>query len=117
MIRRPPRSTLFPYTTLFRSADEPDLMRLEDLGDGRVVGLAVAEVLGVQEHGRHSPLGGDLQRPGALAIGDDHGDAGRKVGPRAGVEDRLEVRAATGGEHADPERLLHATSRSLGATA
>ena len=22
MIRRPPRSTLFPYTTLFRSADE-----------------------------------------------------------------------------------------------
>src|SRR5258708_12450604 len=24
MIRRPPRSTLFPYTTLFRSGDEPD---------------------------------------------------------------------------------------------
>src|SRR5437016_7721889 len=24
MIRRPPRSTLFPYTTLFRSHDEPD---------------------------------------------------------------------------------------------
>src|SRR3712207_8191834 len=23
MIRRPPRSTLFPYTTLFRSADTP----------------------------------------------------------------------------------------------
>src|SRR3712207_7467479 len=23
MIRRPPRSTLFPYTTLFRSAEEP----------------------------------------------------------------------------------------------
>src|SRR2546430_16133228 len=23
MIRRPPRSTLFPYTTLFRSRDEP----------------------------------------------------------------------------------------------
>src|SRR5919106_5228749 len=25
MIRRPPRSTLFPYTTLFRSAPKPDL--------------------------------------------------------------------------------------------
>src|SRR2546426_9293822 len=25
MIRRPPRSTLFPYTTLFRSAHEPAL--------------------------------------------------------------------------------------------
>src|SRR2546427_1183238 len=24
MIRRPPRSTLFPYTTLFRSADDSD---------------------------------------------------------------------------------------------
>src|SRR3712207_7393885 len=24
MIRRPPRSTLFPYTTLFRSHDKPD---------------------------------------------------------------------------------------------
>src|SRR2546426_2505937 len=24
MIRRPPRSTLFPYTTLFRSPDRPD---------------------------------------------------------------------------------------------
>src|SRR5258708_9631721 len=31
MIRRPPRSTLFPYTTLFRSlaATDPDLVKLE----------------------------------------------------------------------------------------
>src|SRR2546422_7188716 len=27
MIRRPPRSTLFPYTTLFRSATAPDQIR------------------------------------------------------------------------------------------
>src|SRR5207253_8534751 len=27
MIRRPPRSTLFPYTTLFRSQDEPTFRR------------------------------------------------------------------------------------------
>src|SRR3989442_9576006 len=27
MIRRPPRSTLFPYTTLFRSADEREALR------------------------------------------------------------------------------------------
>src|SRR5438034_8000496 len=26
MIRRPPRSTLFPYTTLFRSAQQSDVM-------------------------------------------------------------------------------------------
>src|SRR2546430_16387709 len=29
MIRRPPRSTLFPYTTLFRSADVEDAVRRE----------------------------------------------------------------------------------------
>src|SRR3712207_7637095 len=35
MIRRPPRSTLFPYTTLFRSgvAPERDHQALEDGGD------------------------------------------------------------------------------------
>src|SRR5258708_29949742 len=30
MIRRPPRSTLFPYTTLFRSAKYADIVSLED---------------------------------------------------------------------------------------
>src|SRR3712207_8751509 len=34
MIRRPPRSTLFPYTTLFRSgADDQALEVEDDLGD------------------------------------------------------------------------------------
>src|SRR3712207_8049824 len=33
MIRRPPRSTLFPYTTLFRSA-RPRHRHPEDAGDG-----------------------------------------------------------------------------------
>src|SRR5438093_10031798 len=32
MIRRPPRSTLFPYTTLFRSKGVVDLHRGETLG-------------------------------------------------------------------------------------
>src|SRR3712207_3469848 len=42
MIRRPPRSTLFPYTTLFRSPGEPrrgrhvaDLLRAEGVGRRR----------------------------------------------------------------------------------
>src|SRR3712207_7882728 len=35
MIRRPPRSTLFPYTTLFRSVVGRDLCRhFSDQGDG-----------------------------------------------------------------------------------
>src|SRR2546429_3581525 len=50
MIRRPPRSTLFPYTTLFRSA--PDVAFVDDdpAGDQRVVGTldGIARV-GVEE--------------------------------------------------------------------
>src|SRR3712207_4281249 len=39
MIRRPPRSTLFPYTTLFRSADRPGRRRRAlVLGDDRDAG-------------------------------------------------------------------------------
>src|SRR5260370_17524218 len=36
MIRRPPRSTLFPYTTLFRSAGNHDARRQVSDPDGRV---------------------------------------------------------------------------------
>src|SRR3712207_8127634 len=40
MIRRPPRSTLFPYTTLFRSVDDLDVgrQRLQQREGGQVVG-------------------------------------------------------------------------------
>src|SRR2546430_13201221 len=31
MIRRPPRSTLFPYTTLFRSVEEPFFIHSRDI--------------------------------------------------------------------------------------
>src|SRR3712207_9479863 len=40
MIRRPPRSTLFPYTTLFRSLDPQAMMLRESLQ--RWVGMAVS---------------------------------------------------------------------------
>src|SRR3712207_7607708 len=33
MIRRPPRSTLFPYTTLFRSSNAPGFVRNQDGGE------------------------------------------------------------------------------------
>src|SRR3712207_7572635 len=42
MIRRPPRSTLFPYTTLFRSADAHAALRLEHAGDERAAPLLAA---------------------------------------------------------------------------
>src|SRR5256885_12168843 len=48
MIRRPPRSTLFPYTTLFRSdiaiGDDRDRDRLLDRADELPIGLASVEL-------------------------------------------------------------------------
>src|SRR5471030_2895115 len=35
MIRRPPRSTLFPYTTLFRSVQRPDPSNIVVVSGGR----------------------------------------------------------------------------------
>src|SRR2546430_11800068 len=43
MIRRPPRSTLFPYTTLFRSVVDPHRPRLA--GPEPAARLAASEVL------------------------------------------------------------------------
>src|SRR3712207_8622853 len=50
MIRRPPRSTLFPYTTLFRSAcylvavhDLPHAVRVVGVGQDNRVGRALEE--------------------------------------------------------------------------
>src|SRR3712207_7622647 len=46
MIRRPPRSTLFPYTTLFRSL----------LSDGRVAGWALCCAVQGRHHVQHRHL-------------------------------------------------------------
>src|SRR5437764_10633292 len=43
MIRRPPRSTLFPYTTLFRSAHD---------AIGKMFGVSVAELIGGRTRSR-----------------------------------------------------------------
>src|SRR2546428_623116 len=65
MIRRPPRSTLFPYTTLFRSvALELVLLHLEaeelELGDVALLGAEPLESLEVSE--RLEVLRGELER-------------------------------------------------------
>src|SRR3712207_8316460 len=52
MIRRPPRSTLFPYTTLFRSEGQPDRLLVvgeQELGERPHARMAVGQVLGLVE--------------------------------------------------------------------
>src|SRR5260221_3654988 len=49
MIRRPPRSTLFPYTTLFRSDGDLDVDQHHTVEDtGIALGEAVARALGAR---------------------------------------------------------------------
>src|SRR5260370_5788245 len=62
MIRRPPRSTLFPYTTLFRSPARRNLLRLRTRG-----GVARPSTVG-----HITPATGAPQRPAATAGGRLH---------------------------------------------
>src|SRR5437667_3486373 len=58
MLRRPPRSPLFPYTTLFRSQRLPDLARVEQGRDAvqphRVRPVGVAQ-LGIERLAERLP--------------------------------------------------------------
>src|SRR2546429_9069349 len=61
MIRRPPRSTLFPYTTLFRSHSELAAMMRQMIEHGATVHSVLrAGVDGATGH---------LERPGFLELG------------------------------------------------
>src|SRR3712207_7717662 len=76
MIRRPPRSTLFPYTTLFRSQG----------ADQRVVGSAYAGPPGRAE--RRQPRVGEVELLARTA--EELGVLG--VGPRPAALDRKSTR-------------------------
>src|ERR1035438_10291531 len=71
MIRRPPRSTLFPYTTLFRSIWErrPGARRVTgDLDQAVLVGTWPGCPLWMSHHDRQQ----GVQRPGGLVAGARH---------------------------------------------
>src|SRR3712207_8240014 len=67
MIRRPPRSTLFPYTTLFRSAGQPER---------RLLGTLQRQVL------RHELAEDDRQDRGDREREDEGDDVRGQPGPR-----------------------------------
>src|SRR2546430_3220266 len=50
MIRRPPRSTLFPYTTLFRSPPTGPIVQLTPLSDAQIPRDPIEEVIRSEEH-------------------------------------------------------------------
>src|SRR5687767_15620987 len=53
-MRRPPRSTLFPYTTLFRSGEIRQLVHEADLGREHRVGRVLGQLRGAHVHDDHA---------------------------------------------------------------
>src|SRR2546425_8514315 len=103
MIRRPPRSTLFPYTTLFRSMHHAGSRIARD--GGRRVGGAIV-------HDDH--LGDDVTRRSANKIADDGG-----LVQRGYDQDRLHpalARARKLGSHPKAARSFTAAAIASGAT-
>src|SRR2546430_17346351 len=115
MIRRPPRSTLFPYTTLFRSKSNasiaPSLIQraimrriisqslqldvLADRGDpGRGTGIVLAPARGARDADRSEQRAARLDHQPAAAGGDARPAAHAALRPpRLG---RLEIGGASG---------------------
>src|SRR5258708_38805732 len=102
MIRRPPRSTLFPYTTLFRSSLRSDvtLLALRASGAQRPSDALVADLTlgtritgaqgdsGAQGQIGNQGVGGTLGATGAQGQQGDIGSQGRSEERRVGKECR-----------------------------
>src|SRR2546430_14593659 len=90
MIRRPPRSTLFPYTTLFRSLQRDALSCVVLAADAsprtreKVERLARARRVPVLMGPVAERLGAGLGRPPGQAVGVAGGAPGRGVGGALG---------------------------------
>src|SRR5256885_16649761 len=72
MIRRPPRSTLFPYTTLFRSPGADGLLAVPVADEVRPAELAAV--------GRLRQLPGDVAGREVPPLGQGHAHLRRRVG-------------------------------------
>src|SRR2546430_13473345 len=77
MIRRPPRSTLFPYTTLFRSEFVEQAELIEDLQRRGMDGVAakIAKEIGVFLKDFHADARSGQQEPEHHACRSGTGDA------------------------------------------
>src|SRR2546430_12441125 len=54
MIRRPPRSTLFPYTTLFRSLQGLDVLGQARTGTGKTAAFALPIIERMKQAGKNA---------------------------------------------------------------
>src|SRR5438270_5419973 len=85
MIRRPPRSTLFPYTTLFRSLS----------GLLQKAGIP-HQVLNAKQHEREALIVAQAGRPGAITIATNMAGRGTDIVLGGNVEKQVEHLEADG---------------------
>src|SRR3989475_12573509 len=99
MIRRPPRSTLFPYTTLFRSVHADVFTHVAE-GQRTQIGQALVQKLALELHDR---LGHLAERALALihALDQPDGRAKLLLDVRPGLVARVAQERAV--ERVDPE--------------
>src|SRR3712207_8955580 len=102
MIRRPPRSTLFPYTTLFRSAE--DVARAEAGQEGDPVPHASSKTGSVFPSGY--PAGGPNSRTAS---------GGRYANLPGAADVSVRSRVAQLAEHATVNRRVAGSSPAAGA--
>src|SRR2546430_5088188 len=93
MIRRPPRSTLFPYTTLFRSPRRPRAARRREAPGSRTLRRRA----GRRDRGHAAAARGRLPR----------GAAPRRPASLSGVGERFVVLERTGSASILESRRLH----------
>src|SRR3989475_11837011 len=99
MIRRPPRSTLFPYTTLFRSERQRSGRRQRGVGLEAPVGRDAANP---DAAAGDAPPNHGAQRPDKRRIARDAAD---QLVERRGGGGEPQGRREIGGPYADPEAL------------
>src|SRR5712691_1992122 len=119
MIRRPPRSTLFPYTTLFRSVCGLELLRgigMENVA-GQVGQLTTALLQGAAEQGIQRKTPADSVGPLVVLKARDPEALVKKLGVSGIVvssrHDGLRVSLHVYNSRQDVEALLRALSKSL----
>src|SRR3989449_10668707 len=94
MIRRPPRSTLFPYTTLFRSVIEPEHLSVLPVDPSPETAAAALR-------GEPAPVGSSLREIAEAAAADAEQQAIRRV------------LQATSGNKSEAARLLRTDYKTL----
>src|SRR2546423_13719540 len=89
MIRRPPRSTLFPYTTLFRSEGGTDLCLWPFLGIRKGEAIHMPDRAAVRDHvGKVIAHGGAVWHVDRLSFSDPEEWPEAEIGPAFRSEER-----------------------------